>query len=214
MQIFFLSIIICLLCGVSFYLMRKEMGNKETKITGKQWAYMTGMVALNLSLVVFFWYFYGQTDAIYILKRVGLAVFVCGIMPVDLKYHRIPNTFILAILIWRTICLLAELVIQREELLGNVLQEIIGVVIFFVVIALCMLVAKNSIGMGDLKLVLVIAACQGLYGVMNTLFIAMIIAFLAAIVLLVTKKKQRKDTLAFAPCIMLGLYASLFLMGV
>ncbi len=214
MQMFFLSIIICLLCGGSFYLMRKEMEKKETKITGKQWAYFAGMVVLNITLIAFFWYFYGQTDAMYILKRVGLAVFVCGIMPVDLKYHRIPNTFILAILIWRTICLLAELIMQKEGLLGTVLQEIIGAVIFFVVIVLCMVVAKNSIGMGDLKLVLVIAACQGLYGVMNTLFIAMIIAFFAAIVLLLTKKKQRKDTLAFAPCIMLGLYASLFLMGV
>ncbi|MGN0431292.1 MAG: prepilin peptidase [Lachnospiraceae bacterium] len=194
--------------------MRKEMGYQETKITVKQWVYLIGMVVLNLSLAAFFLYFYGQTDAMYILKRVGLAVFVCGIMPVDLKHYRIPNTFILTILIWRILCLVSELIMQREGVLGTVLQEIIGVVVFFGVIGLCMLVAQNSIGMGDLKLVLVMAACQGLYGVMNTLFIAMIIAFFVAIVLLLTKKKQRKDTLAFAPCIMSGLYASLFLMGV
>ncbi len=223
MRMFIAGMIICILCVVSFGLMQKKLEPEDKKlsvkkgmipVSKKRILYLCGMILLNLVLLGFFLYFYKETNLIYILKRVGLAVFVCGIMPVDLKYNRIPNRFILAILAWRTFCLLGELLWYREALVQTVLQEIIGAGIFGLLIIVCMLVAKNSIGMGDLKLVLMISACQGIYGTMNTLFVSMIVAFLAAIVLLLTKKKSRKDVLPFAPFLSIGLYISLFLTGI
>lgn len=218
-----MGVMTCILCLISFCLMQKELYPEEEKgvnirkmllpISAKRGCYLFATLVLNLVLVCFLVFFYKQSE-VYIMKRVGLAVLVCGIMPVDLKTNRIPNTFILAILAWRTICLIAEVIGYRDTLGITVLQEIIGAGIFFLLIGVCMLVAKNSIGMGDLKLILVVAACQGIYGVINTLFLSMIIAFFTAILLLLTGKKGRKDVIPFAPCIMPGLYAALFLCGI
>lgn len=214
MRLVVLGVITCIVCVASFLLMRKEMGYASEKVSVKQWIYLAAVMIINLSLTSFFVLFYKETNEIYILKRVGLAAFVCGIMPIDLKTNRIPNIFVLAILGWRTVCLVAELIWWRDGLVSTVLTELLGAGIFGLVVIICMLVAKDSIGMGDLKLILVMAACQGLYGVMNTLFVSMIIAFFVSVVLLLSKKKSRKDTLAFAPCMMAGLYASLFLTGI
>lgn len=224
MQILLMGAAVCILCLISFGLMQKELYPKEKEtvtfremflpLSVKRACYFGAMLILNAALVCFFIYFYKEQNLIYILKRVGLAVFICGIMPIDLKNHRIPNLFVLAVLALRIFCLLGELIWYRDILVVTVLQEIIGAAVFFVIIGLCMVIAKNSIGMGDLKLVLVMAACQGIYGVMNTLFVSMIIAFFAALCLLITKKKERKDVIAFAPCIMAGLYVSLFLTGI
>lgn len=218
-----MGVVTCILCLISFGLMQKELypeGEKRVNIrkmllpvSVKRGCYLFAVLALNLTLTCFLAGFYKQPE-VYIMKRAGLAALVCGIMPVDLKTNRIPNTFILAILAWRTICLTAELIWYRDTVTATVLQEIIGAGIFLLLIGLCMLLAKNSIGMGDLKLILVMAACQGVYGIINTLFLSMIIAFFAAILLLLTGKKGRKDVIPFAPCIMPGLYAALFLCGI
>lgn len=224
MKMLIAGVIICILCVVSFGLMQRELepeGKEKNSVKElllpagrKRILYLCGMICLNLILLGFFFYFYKETSLIYVLKRVGLTVFVCGILPVDLKNNRIPNRFILAILAWRTVCLLGELLWEREALGQTVLQEIIGAGIFGLLIIVCMLVAKNSIGMGDLKLVLVISACQGIYGTINTLFVSMIAAFFAAVILLLTRKKSRKDALPFAPFLSIGLYLSLFLTGI
>lgn len=213
-----------LLCFCSFALMQRELEPEKAEKMSfgklllpkdyKRFIYLAAMLVLNAALLFMFLAFYRQENVVYIAKRIGLAIFVCGIMPVDLKQNRIPNVFILAIVAWRTLCLLCELIWYREGLSSVLLQEIVGAGIFLALVCLCMLIAKNSIGMGDLKLILVMAACQGLYGLLNSLFVALFIAFFAAIFLLLTRKKGRKDVLPFAPCIMPGLYIAMFLCGV
>ena len=67
--------------------------------------------------------------------------------------------------------------------------------------------------MGDIKLMLVMCLFQGFYGVASALFCSLFVAFIYAVVVLITKKKSKSDAVAFAPAILLGTMLSVFLIG-
>ena len=67
--------------------------------------------------------------------------------------------------------------------------------------------------MGDIKLMLVMCLFQGFYGVVSSLFCSLFIAFIYAIIVLLLRKKTKKDSVAFAPAILLGTALSIFLTG-
>ena len=53
----------------------------------------------------------------------------------------------------------------------------------------------------------------GLDGIWGAVFASLVLSFLLAVFLLVTKKKSRKDVIPFAPAIVLGTFVSVFLTG-
>ena len=46
-----------------------------------------------------------------------------------------------------------------------------------------------------------------------SVFVSLIVSFVISAVLLVTKKKKRRDVIPFAPALMIGTYISVFLTG-
>lgn len=132
---------------------------------------------------------------------------------VDARHRIIPNALVLAGLILRMIFWLIELFTSPETFWGvmkNDLSACLLVVAFFVV---GVLLVKGGIGMGDIKLMLVMCLFQGFYGVVSSLFCSLFVAFIYAIVVLLLKKKSKKDSVAFAPAILLGTALSIFLTG-
>ena len=76
-----------------------------------------------------------------------------------------------------------------------------------------LLAFKNSIGMGDIKLFAVMGLYQGLWGVINSVFFSLAASFVISIAFLITKKKGRKDSIAFAPSIFVGTVVAICLAG-
>ena len=78
---------------------------------------------------------------------------------------------------------------------------------------LCGLLVIGGVGMGDIKLILIMCLFQGFYGVISALFCSLFAACVLAIALLVLKKKTRRDSIPFAPAILLGTIVSVVLTG-
>lgn len=132
---------------------------------------------------------------------------------VDARYRIIPNALVLTGLMLRIVFWLFELFASPVTFLGiikNDLSACLLVVAFFVVGVLLM---KGGIGMGDIKLMLVMCLFQGFYGVVSSLFCSLFVTFIYAIIVLLFKKKSKKDSVAFAPAILLGTIISVFLTG-
>ncbi len=112
----------------------------------------------------------------------------------------------------RFVYAVVELFTLGSEYLSILKRDGIAVlfVVFFFLLSLIM---KNSIGMGDIKLLLVMALFQGVTGFFGALFISMIVAFIIAIVFLVSKRKHKKDSMAFAPSLLVGTIISIALAG-
>lgn len=132
---------------------------------------------------------------------------------VDARHRIIPNVLVLTGLVLRIIFWLIELFTSPATFWGIMKNDLIAcllVVAFFVV---GVLLVKGGIGMGDIKLMLVMCLFQGFYGVVSSLFCSLFVAFIYAIIVLLFKKKNKKDSVAFAPAILLGTVLSVFLTG-
>jgi len=132
---------------------------------------------------------------------------------VDARQRIIPNALVLTGLVLRVVFWLLELLAAPNAFWGvfkNDMMACLLVVAFFVV---GVLLVKGGIGMGDIKLMLVMCVFQGFYGVVSSLFCSLFAAFVYAIVVLLLRKKTKKDSVAFAPAILIGTALSVFLTG-
>ena len=131
----------------------------------------------------------------------------------DARERLIPNKLVLSGIVLRVIFWIVELITIPDNFLDIVKNDLYAcllVVLFFVV---GVLLVKGGIGMGDIKLMLVMCLFQGFYGVVSSLFCSLFVAFVYAIIVLLLRKKTKKDSVAFAPAILLGTALSVFLTG-
>ncbi len=186
---------------------------KEDKLSKGVLIYSVLMIAVAVGLSLFVTGFYRDNTFLFTLKRVIMLALLWPIAYTDFTAYRIPNLFIVAGLIARAAVLVAEFCWERDTLLSYLLTEVIAGAVLFLVAALCTVIVKNSIGSGDLKLFVVMGLLLGLQGTWGAVFLSLIVSFVVAVVLLITRKKSRKDAIPFGPALAVGTYLSIFLTG-
>lgn len=146
-------------------------------------------------------------------KLIVLLAILFVVAFVDFKKFIIPNQVILFGLLVRFGFYVAEFFTDTEHfwsLLANDMLALAIVVVFFIV---GVFIVKNGLGMGDVKLMIVMCLYQGFNGVISSLFFSLCVAFVLSIGLLISKKKTKKDSIAFAPSILCGTIISVFMTG-
>ena len=133
---------------------------------------------------------------------------------IDLRDHIIPNRILIGGCVLRLVYYIVEIITEGSEILRILKSDVIGALIIAGFFLLCMFVTRNGIGMGDVKLLGLMGLYQGLEGVMVSVFTALIVSFVISVVLLVARKKGRKDTIAFGPSIFIGTFLAIILNGV
>ena len=181
----------------------------------KSWKYLVYSIAVLLSClgVVSMLYWYYQKDVFFITKRLLVVALLWPVAASDYKEYRIPNRLLIAALIARTVLIIPEGIFYGKEVLWILLREIIACVASIAFCGVTMLISQGSLGMGDLKLFAVMAVFLGIEGICYASFLSIFVAFMVAIVLLLAKKKGRKDAIPFAPFILIGTILSIILSG-
>ena len=64
-----------------------------------------------------------------------------------------------------------------------------------------------------MKLFIVMGLLLGVRGIWGAMFLSLIVSFFAAIFFLITKKKSKKDEMAFGPALAIGTFLAIFLTG-
>lgn len=158
-------------------------------------------------------YVFDETDLFNAAKRLCLIAILFIAAFYDKKAFRIPNKLIIFGLgAWGTITIL-EFVSGQESFGPELLSSAIAIAALIVLSVVCLLITRKGIGMGDVKLFVLMGAFQGIIGVMSSMAATLLIAFVYGICLLVLKKKDRKDSIPFAPCILIGTLVSVALIG-
>ncbi|WP_026666187.1 prepilin peptidase [Butyrivibrio sp. FC2001] len=182
--------------------------NKKQQIT---FGIITAVLNILLSLVLV--YVYKDTPVAEHIKRLGLIGIIEVAAVTDRKYNLIPNDLIKVGLIFRALMLIWEIFLFKMDVLSILISDGVGILAVVIIVVLCLLFMKGSVGMGDLKLMMLMALCQGIDGLAASGMLSLIAAFFAAIYYLITKKKERKDSMAFAPFLAVGTYLGIFLTG-
>jgi len=158
-------------------------------------AMLAGLLALALPLVYGF-----SGDA---LIAVGFAVVVVALATVDLEERRIPNRIVLPAAV---AALVLQGIVNPDRMLEWVLAGIVAAA-FFLVPAVAF---RGSVGMGDVKLTLLMGFVLGV-GVVTALLVATFAAGAAAIVVLIREGAAgRKHALPYGPFLAGGALVALF----
>jgi len=207
------SVIMNLFSGYLFFTER-ALADKDgdIKIPNSGKIYAIVLFSINIMAALLFCYYYNAESFIYVGKRIALLSVMWPLGYIDFKVYKIPNRYILLGLIYRSLILAVELLIGDAAWKGALISEVIAALALVLVAILCFVFVKNAIGFGDIKLFIVMGLCLGLQSIWNAMFIAMIITFVVAVILLLTKKKTKKDFLPFGPMLMVGTYISVMLM--
>ncbi len=157
--------------------------------------------------------FYKENTLLHNLRRLSLIAFLIPVAAIDFKMQKIPNMFIGSALIFRVVLYVIEAILNSQEALYVLKDCALGALIISSFFLLISLVVKNSIGMGDIKLFMVMGLYQGMWGTMNSVFFSLVASFFVSIFLLITKKKNKKDAIPFGPSILVGTVVGVALSG-
>lgn len=192
-----------------------QIDEQGDPVVSKRFAllYSCAFVLINLAIAVFFIYMYPDNTLLYSMKRFSALSLLWPIGLIDYKTYKIPNPFIIYGLGCRLLILIAELFMDSNQVWINILSELIIAAVVGLAAILCSICIKNSIGFGDIKLFLVLGLLLGADGTWGAIFTSLIISFVIAAFLLITRKKGKKDAVPFAPAAMIGTYISIILTG-
>ena len=133
----------------------------------------------------------------------ALCVLSC-VFITDLELMIIPNVCSVVLLVARLVTVLIELVVAKNEAWVWLLNSLIALVASLLLLIIMSKVTHGGLGMGDVKLFSSLGFLCGIRAVCFTLMFAFLICALVSTGLLITKKKQLKDSLPLGPFIWLG----------
>lgn len=199
-----------------YYLNHVRWNEKNTevlKLTKNKILYLVSAIAVTGILVSLFQRIY-MLNWIQSAKLLGLVLILFPIAAIDSRLQKIPNPLLIAALVFRVLLYVPEFIMSTSGALTILKDNVIGAVVISAFFLLLLLVFKNSIGMGDIKLFAVMGLYQGLWGAVNSVFFSLLVSFFLSVALLITKKKSRKDTMSFGPSILIGTAIAIGMAGI
>ena len=172
-------------------------------------AMLIGLVGMSVALHLI----YPRNSLIHNMKLVCVLGLLFAAAEIDFRKRIIPNMLVLVGVALRVVFWIAEMITDFDgfwRIFKDGLTACGLVVVFFVI---GVLLIRDGIGLGDIKLMLVMCLYQGFAGVVSALFFSLAAAFAVTVVPLLLRKKTLRDTIVFAPSILIGTMVSVFMTG-
>lgn len=201
-------------CGIFSYLLcmawlhepqsgqRRDFIKEALPCTRKKGiALLLYMVGAVLFALLFTLYGYGP------VKIIRHCLLLGGLVPIgyeDYKEKRIPNRWLLALIIIRAILFGVESVLYPAFIWENVKFILFGAAVNGIILFLAYVISRHSIGVGDVKLFIVLGMYLGTGRTYLILLSALIIAACYGVVKVWRKSMTTKDEMAFAPFVAIG----------
>ena len=184
------------------WLVQKKTGLKPEKQT--QWAASLLLAAAGGFASGYMLVLRAGTYPPNLLRLVLLGTLLTAAAYIDALSHKIPNWIVLCTAAVFAGCTVLDFVLSGTDAVPMALNSVLAAAVFFVVFFLVRLASRGGVGYGDIKIITAAALVLGIYGTFSFLLVSHVLAAVAAIALLVSKKATRKDGLPFGPFFYLG----------
>lgn len=184
------------------WLVQKKTGLKPEKQT--QWAAALLLAAAGGFASGYMLVLRAGTYPPNLLRLVLLGTLLTAVAYIDALSHKIPNWIVLCTAAVFAGCTVLDFVLSGTDAVPMALNSVLAAAVFFVVFFLVRLASRGGVGYGDIKMITAAALILGIYGTFSFLLVSHVLAAVAAIALLVSKKATRKDGLPFGPFFYLG----------
>lgn len=184
------------------WLVQKKTGLKPEKQT--QWAAALLLAAAGGFASGYMLVLRAGTYPPNLLRLVLLGTLLTAAAYIDALSHKIPNWIVLCTAAVFAGCTVLDFVLSGTDAVPMALNSVLAAAVFFAVFFLVRLASRGGVGYGDIKMITAAALILGIYGTFSFLLVSHVLAAVAAIALLVSKKATRKDGLPFGPFFYLG----------
>lgn len=201
--------------AICYYFHDKKWNSKDItslKLNKNKTIYLMTEICSIVLLIAVFRICY-DLEALAEIKLLVLVLSIFPIAAVDYKIQKIPNRFLATALCFRGLLYIPETLNSPRNALSIFIDNFLGAIIVSVFFLLLLLVFRNSIGMGDVKLFFVMGMYQGLWGVINSVFFSLVVSFFVSVALLMARRKKKTDTIALGPNILVGTMIAICLAG-
>ncbi len=198
-----------------FYLNNEKLGDKNFAVLKPNACkiFYLAFAAISVAVLVYLFETVYMLSLLQSIKLLSLVLIMFPMAAIDLRLQKIPNKLILFALALRAVLYIPEFLISRERAFATLKDNLLAAIIIGGFFLLLLLIFKNSIGMGDIKLFAVMGMYQGVWGTVNSVFFSLTVSFVISVLLLITRKKSRKDTISFGPSILVGTMIAIGLAG-
>lgn len=172
------------------------------------------MFLLLIGLIVLFHTVYKERTMVSGIKLMMLVAGLGMLAWTDFHEYRIPNNILLVLLGIRMVLYVWEFIVYGQDFFQIAKDGITALVLIGLFLLAVHFTFRNSIGMGDIKLLMIMALYQGFAGVFSSVFFSLLVTCFLSIGLLIGKKIGRKDSVPFAPSVLIGTYLSIILTGI
>ena len=173
------------------WLVQKKTGLKPEKQT--QWAAALLLAAAGGFASGYMLVLRAGTYPPNLLRLVLLGTLLTAAAYIDALSHKIPNWIVLCTAAVFAGCTVLDFVLSGTDAVPMALNSVLAAAVFFVVFFLVRLASRGGVGYGDIKMITAAALILGIYGTFSFLLVSHVLAAVAAIALLVSKKATRKD---------------------
>ena len=207
--------VLFLTCAIAYqYLTHREEGKCVAKgfmkIKYEFTPLLVILIAFFVSLFIFAFGFLQKNESLmraFMNAEVMLWLSVIGY--IDARERIIPNSLIgIGLLFWLALILL-DIFVGGTPWLQLLAFSGIGGIVCGGVLLIIALITKSALGMGDVKLFLVLGLLYGLTDAYGILLFSVIAMGFVSIVLLIAKKVTRKSTIPMAPFVIIGFLLSI-----
>ncbi len=145
------------------------------------------------------------------IKLIVLMGILAAAAVVDLKKTIIPNFLIMIGLIVRVVIYVMEWLFYNDIFVPQLFSDLLGFGIGFGILFIASVLFRGAIGFGDVKLFGVIGFMSGAICTYSTLIFCLLISTIISFILIIIKKKNRKDSIPFGPFIFGGYVIAIIL---
>lgn len=142
------------------------------------------------------------------LKYLAMLLVLAAVAWIDWKVRKIPNMLVFVLICIRFLFFVYESIKEPDYISFNIIQMLFGAVLCLVILLICRILVRNSIGMGDIKLFAVLGFYFG-YDVIYVMFFSFLCTAVFSIYLLTVKKMKKKDSVPIGPFIFIGTILSI-----
>lgn len=212
------GIITVLAIAISCFYLKFEQINNNKNIAEvlpkniKQAFFGLGMIISSVLIMIMLSLIY-DASWLFTIKRIIICTSLWPIAFIDYRQHIIPNKILCFMLIVRFAIAIAEFIFNFKSAKIEMISCLIAAIGILLVLCIMRLIVKDGIGFGDIKLFAVLGLFLGLKGVIPAIFMSFVVSFVVSVFLLLSKRKNRKEQIAFAPSILVGTLLSVIFLG-
>lgn len=128
----------------------------------------------------------------------------------DFKEKRVSNRTVLIMLAAWMILLTPQLFYHTEEAVAAALSGVFGFLLAGVLFLLIYFISRKGLGGGDVKFMAAAGLFLGFNGVLPAMLWGAVLAAVTGLVLIVTKRMGRKDTISLIPFLYVGIVMTVY----